>query len=145
MRNFAAIVIVGASLVLTCCTGGSANARGNRGVGGNGGQGLNPAEQTPVTTQSPHPTPEPMTAIQKLTADLGTALAQGNADQLDAILSDGYLHINDNGQLVTKPDIISGVRSGSVKFNSVIIKEVIIASSGVPELLTPTFMAANAA
>src|SRR4051812_36689699 len=149
MKYAAIFVLIGSLAFELACSGGrrSGNISSGRGDQSGNAAPAGGGSQTsqPAATPSPQPTPDPMTAIQKLTTDLGTALAQGNADQLDQLLSDGYLHINDLGQLVTKPDIISGVRNGSVKFNSVIIKEVIIASSGVPELLTPTFMAANAA
>ncbi len=127
---------------------GGNNARGNRGAGANGGNdntAPNPAEQTPSSTPTPAPTPDPVAAVQKLTTDLGTALSSGNADQLDGLLSDGYLHINDNGQLVTKPDLIAGVRNGSVKYNSVNIQEVNIRVYGDAAVVNATFMGTNSA
>ncbi len=105
----------------------------------------NPAEQTPTSTPTPQPTPDPMAAIQKLTINLGNALASGNADQLDGLLSDGYLHINDSGQLVTKPDLIAGVRNGSLRFNAVNIQEVNIRVYGDAAVVNGTFMGMNAA
>lgn len=102
MKYLAVFLLLG-SVALAACFRPAANARGDRGAGGNGNGAMNPAEQTPTSAPAPQPTPNPIAAIQKLTTDLGSALSSGNADQLDSLLSDGYLHINDNGQLVTKP------------------------------------------
>ena len=124
---------------------GNGNARGNRGGSNNQNAPQNPAEQTPTSTPTPQPTPDPMAAIQKLTINLGNALASGNADQLDGLLSDGYLHINDSGQLVTKPDLIAGVRNGSLRFNAVNIQEVNIRVYGDAAVVNGTFMGMNAA
>src|SRR5689334_12793357 len=117
--KFLAILFLSGCILMSACVGlpgsGGGNTRGNRGGGANGSNAStasNPAEQTPTSTPTPAPTPDPMVAVQKLTADLGNALAAGNPDQLDGLLSDGYVHINDNGQLVTKPDLIAGVRDG---------------------------------
>ncbi|HEY2846344.1 MAG TPA: nuclear transport factor 2 family protein [Pyrinomonadaceae bacterium] len=124
---------------------GTSNARGNRGANNNQNTPQSPAEQTPTETPTPAPTPDPIVAVQKLMTDLGNALAQGNAEQLDGLLSDGYLHINDAGQLVTKPDLIAGVKDGNVKFNSVNIQEVNIRVYGDAAVVNGTFMGNNAA
>lgn len=148
MRHLALFLLAG-SVLFSACFGwpnsGSSNGRGNRGTGGNANNPPNPAEQTPTSTPTPPSTPEPVAAVQKLTTDLGAALAAGNADQLDGLLSDGYLHINDNGQLVTKPDLIAGVRNGSVRFNSVNIQEVNIRVYGDTAVVNATFMGTNTA
>ena len=147
--KYLAILLLFGCLALSACIGlpggGGNNSRGNRGVGGNGNAPQNPAEQTPTSTPAPAPTPDPVVAVQKLTTDLGTALSMGNADQLDGLLSDGYLHINDQGQLVTKPDLIAGVRNGSVKYDSVNIQEVNIRVYGEAAVVNATFMGTNAA
>ncbi|MBV9241748.1 MAG: nuclear transport factor 2 family protein [Acidobacteria bacterium] len=124
MKTPALVICIGL-LLSGCLTGRSGNGGANRGSGpqSNGSGGGSQTSQ-PVDTPTPAATPDPLPVIQKLAMDLGTALAQGNADQLENILSDGYLHTNDNGQLVTKVDIIAGVRDGSVKFTSVNIQEV---------------------
>ncbi|MFL6374423.1 MAG: nuclear transport factor 2 family protein [Pyrinomonadaceae bacterium] len=142
-----AILFLSVCVLSTACSRSAANnAAGSHRTGGNSDVGGDQtAAQAPANTPTPAPTPDPLAAIQKLTADLGTALAQGNADQLDAILSDGYLHINDNGQLVTKPDITSGVRSGTVKFDSVNIQEVNIRVYGDAAVVNAIFMGTNAA
>jgi len=148
MRYFAILILSGCILMSGCLGlpgSGNANARGNRGVNNNGGGPPNPAEQTPTSTPTPQPTPDPVIEVKKLTTDLGTALAQGNADQLYQLLSDGYLHINDAGQLVTKPDLISGVRNGTVKFSSVNIEEVNVRVYGDAAVVNATFMGTNAA
>ena len=146
--KYLAVFLLFGCVAMSACIGlpgsGSNNSRGNRG-GGNGNTAPNPAEQTPTSTPTPAPTPDPVAAVQKLTTDLGTALSSGNADQLDGLLSDGYLHINDNGQLVTKPDLIAGVRNGSVRYNSVNIQEVNIRVYGDAAVVNATFMGTNAA
>jgi hypothetical protein len=144
MKYLAMIMLVVAGLGLACSSSTNRNGRGNRG-GGNDNAAPNPAEQTPTSTPTPAPTPDPVMAVQKLTVDLGTALAAGNADQLNDLLSDGYLHINDQGQLVTKPDLIAGVKDGSVRFNSVNIQEVNIRVYGDAAVVNATFMGTNAA
>jgi hypothetical protein len=148
MKNLAIFILSGC-ILMSGCFGlpgtGNSNARGNRGANNNQNAPSNPAEQTPTSTPTPAPTPEPMAAVQKLVTDLGNALASANAGQLDALLSDGYLHINDSGQLVTKPDLIAGVKDGSVKFNSVNIQEVNIRIYGDTAVVNGTFMGTNAA
>ena len=147
--KYLAIFILSGCIFMSGCFGlpgsGNANARGNRGANNTQNAPQNPAEQTPTSTPTPQPTPDPMAAIQKLTINLGNALASGNADQLDGLLSDGYLHINDSGQLVTKPDLIAGVRTGSVRFNAVNIQEVNIRVYGDAAVVNGTFMGMNAA
>ena len=148
MRYFAILLLSGCILTSGCLGlrgSSNANARGNRGVNNNQTAPDNPAEQTPTSTPTPQATPDPVAAVQKLTTDLGTALSQGNADALDQLLSDGYLHINDMGQLVTKPDIIAGVRNGTVRFNSVNIQEVNIRIYGDAAVVNAVFMGSNAA
>ena len=147
--KYAAIVLLIGSLAfdLGCSSGG----RGGNNSGRRGGDPSNAAAggadqpSRPATTPSPQPTQDPLPVLHKLTADLGTALAQGNADQLDHLLSDGYLHINDLGQVVTKPDLIAGVKNGTVKFNSVNIQEVNVRVYGDAAVVNATFMGANAA
>jgi len=55
------------------------------------------------------------------------------------------VHINYLGQLVTKPDIVGGVRQGSVRFTSVNIEEVNVRVYGDAAVITANFIGTNAA
>ncbi|HTH50452.1 MAG TPA: nuclear transport factor 2 family protein [Pyrinomonadaceae bacterium] len=137
------ILLASLALALTGCSGRSENTSTRRGSQQPNAGGSQTSQ--PLATPSPQPTQDPVPVVQKLTADLGTALSQGNADALSEYLSDGYLHINDNGQLVTKPELIAGVREGSVRFNSVNIQEVNVRLYGDAAVVTANFIGANAA
>jgi hypothetical protein len=149
MKYAAIFVLIGSLALELACSGGrrSGNVSGGRGDQSGNAAPAGGGSQTsqPAATPSPQPTQDPLPVLQKLTTDLGTALAQGNADQLNDLLSDGYLHINDLGQLVTKPDIISGIRNGTVKFNSVNIQEVNVRVYGDAAVITANFMGTSAA
>ena len=134
-------------VVVLCgsCGSGNRNTSGGRGAANSQANSGSSQTAVPATTPSPQPTPDPAEAVRKLTTDLGTALSQGNADQLEGLLSDGYVHINDLGQLVTKPDIVAGVRQGSVRFTSVNIEEVNVRVYGDAAVITANFIGTNAA
>ena len=134
-------------VVVLCgsCGSGNRNTSGGRGAANSQANSGSSQTAVPATTPSPQPTPDPAEAVRKLTTDLGTALSQGNADQLEGLLSDGYVHINDLGQLVTKPDIVGGVRQGSVRFTSVNIEEVNVRVYGDAAVITANFIGTNAA
>jgi len=145
MRYLSIIAILVFIAACGSCSSGSHNTSSGRGASNSQANSGSSRTAVPAETQTPQPTPDPVEAVRKLTGDLGTALSQGNADQLDALLSDGYVHINDLGQLVTKPDIVSGVRQGSVRFTSVNLEEVNVRVYGDAAVVTANFIGTNAA
>src|SRR5260221_13355287 len=66
-------------------------------------------------TPSPTPTPTPENQaeeVTKLIGDLASALSRNDADALDNIYSDGYVFVNDTGQVTRKPERIVMIKSG---------------------------------
>jgi ketosteroid isomerase-like protein len=130
-----------ASISLACWE----NAQNQNGGGGNrkgpsNQNGANTAQAVDIP-QTPSPAPEPADEkVRKLVADLGTALARGDADALEQIYSDGYVHISDNGRLFTKADLLVGVRSGTVKFGSVNLEDVSVRAYDNTAIAIATFV-----
>jgi|GEM_PF-276477 len=144
MKKLSLVTLMAVSTILAACGGRSGNTTSGRGAA-NSQANIGSSQTSAAETPTPQPTPDPAEAVRKLTTDLGAALSSGNPDQLETILSDGYVHINDLGQLVTKPDIIGGVRDGSVRFTSVNIQEVNARVYGDAAVVTANFMGTNAA
>lgn len=144
MKELKILILLMITFDIASCGGGS-NGGGRRGTNSQANASVVETNSTSATTPTPQPTPDPAEAVRKLTSDLGTALTQANADALDRLLSDGYVHINDLGQLVTKPDLVSGVRDGSVRFISVSIEEVNVRVYGDTAVTTATLIGTSAA
>jgi len=113
-RFFGLVTLTAVIFAVSSCSGPAANNTNTATVNVNTNSNANTAADSAAAKAD----------IEKLVNDLAAALVKGDADAVERIYSDEYLIVNPDGTVQTKAERIAGIRSGEVKFESLVFDEI---------------------
>lgn len=112
-RFFGPVILTAVIFAVASCGGPAANDTNTAAINVNTNTNTNTAADSSAARAD----------VERLVDDLAAALVKGDAEAVDRIYADEYLIVNPDGTVQTKAERIAAIRSGEVKFESLVFDE----------------------